>query len=162
VINRSGVILTNNHVIAGAVKITVAFATTRPSREGRGQDPDDDLALLKVNPDGLQPRAAGAGELRHGGGRDPTAAIGNPFGLPRSLTTGVVSALQREIQAPNSFEIDNVIQTDAPINPGNSGGPLLNEQGQVIGINSQIETGGGSGSGSVGIGFAIRSTQRLP
>ena len=81
-------------------------------------------------------------------------AIGNPFDLERTLTTGVISALQREITAPNGFTIDNVLQTDAPINPGNSGGPLLNAAGQVIGINSQIETGG-SGDGSVGIGFAV-------
>ncbi len=81
-------------------------------------------------------------------------AIGNPFDLERTLTTGVVSALQRQITAPNGFTIDNVLQTDAPINPGNSGGPLLNGAGQVIGINSQIETGG-SGGGSVGIGFAV-------
>jgi S1-C subfamily serine protease len=84
---------------------------------------------------------------------DPTIAIGNPFGLDRTLTTGVVSALQRRIQAPNGFAIDNVIQTDAPINPGNSGGPLIDATGRVIGINSQIETGGGQGS--VGIGFAV-------
>ncbi len=81
-------------------------------------------------------------------------AIGNPFGLERTLTTGVISALQREITAPNGFTINNVMQTDAPINPGNSGGPLLNVAGEVIGINSQIETGG-SGDGSVGIGFSI-------
>jgi len=156
VINRDGVILTNNHVIAGAVKITVAFADNQTvSAKVIGRDPDDDLALLKVNPDGVRlvPLPLGNSDTVQVG--DPTAAIGNPFGLPRSLTTGVVSALQRSIQAPNSFEIDNVIQTDAPINPGNSGGPLINAQGQVIGINSQIETGGGSGSGSVGIGFAI-------
>ena len=156
VINRNGVILTNNHVIAGAVKISVAFADNQTvTAKVIGRDPDDDLALLKVNPDGLRlvPLVLGNSDTVQVG--DPTAAIGNPFGLPRSLTTGVVSALQREIQAPNSFAIDNVIQTDAPINPGNSGGPLLNAQGQVIGINSQIETGGGSGSGSVGIGFAI-------
>ncbi len=85
---------------------------------------------------------------------DPVLAIGNPFDLERTLTTGVVSALQRQITAPNGFTIDNVIQTDAPINPGNSGGPLLNAAGEVIGINSQIETGG-SGDGSVGIGFSI-------
>jgi len=85
---------------------------------------------------------------------DPVLAIGNPFDLERTLTTGVISALQRQITAPNGFTIDNVLQTDAPINPGNSGGPLLNAQGQVIGINSQIETGG-SGNGSVGIGFAV-------
>jgi S1-C subfamily serine protease len=85
---------------------------------------------------------------------DPVVAIGNPFGLDRTVTSGIVSALQRQIQAPNGFSIDNVIQTDAAINPGNSGGPLINSEGQVIGINSQIETGG-SGNGNVGIGFAI-------
>jgi S1-C subfamily serine protease len=155
VINRSGVILTNNHVIAGAVKITVAFAGNQTvTARVIGKDPDDDLALLKVPPAGLPlvPLELGNSDSVQVG--DPTAAIGNPFGLPRSLTTGVVSALQRSIQAPNNFAIDNVIQTDAPINPGNSGGPLLNAQGQVIGINSQIETGS-SGNGSIGIGFAI-------
>ena len=81
-------------------------------------------------------------------------AIGNPYGFTRTVTTGIVSALQRQIQAPNGFTIDDVIQTDASINPGNSGGPLLDSLGRVIGINSQIATGG-SGSGSVGIGFAI-------
>ena len=85
---------------------------------------------------------------------DPTIAIGNPFGLDRTLTTGVVSALAAPIQAPNGFAIDGVIQTDAAINPGNSGGPLLDATGRVIGINSQIETGG-NGGGNVGIGFAI-------
>src|SRR5204862_1099835 len=85
---------------------------------------------------------------------DPTIAIGNPFALDRTLTTGVVSALQRQISAPNGFTISNVIQTDAAINPGNSGGPLLDAAGRVIGINSQIETGG-NGSGNVGIGFAV-------
>ena len=80
-------------------------------------------------------------------------AIGNPFGYSRTVTTGIVSALQRQISAPNNFQIDDVIQTDASINPGNSGGPLIGAQGQVIGINSQIATGGSSGS--VGIGFAV-------
>jgi S1-C subfamily serine protease len=84
---------------------------------------------------------------------DPAIAIGNPFGLERTLTTGVISAVKRTIQAPNSFQIDDVLQTDAPINPGNSGGPLIDATGKVIGINSQIATGG-SGS-SVGIGFAV-------
>jgi S1-C subfamily serine protease len=82
-------------------------------------------------------------------------AIGNPFGLDRTVTSGIVSALQRQIQAPNGFSIDNVIQTDAAINPGNSGGPLINDAGEVIGINSQIETGGNGADGNVGIGFAI-------
>src|SRR6202000_249963 len=86
---------------------------------------------------------------------DPVVAIGNPFGLDRTVTSGIVSALQRQIQAPNGFSIDNVIQTDAAINPGNSGGPLINGAGEVIGINSQIETGGNGSDGNVGIGFAI-------
>jgi S1-C subfamily serine protease len=155
VINTNGTILTNAHVISGAVKITVAFANNQTvTAKVIGKDPDDDLALLKVNPDGLALVALELGNSSTVQVGDPTYAIGNPFGLPRSLTTGVVSALQRSIQAPNNFEIDNVIQTDAPLNPGNSGGPLINAQGQVIGINSQIQTGT-SGSGSVGIGFAI-------
>jgi len=155
VIDRNGTILTNAHVINGAVKITVAFANNQTvTAKVIGKDPDDDLALLKVNPDGLTLVPLPLGDSSTVEVGDPTFAIGNPFGLPRSLTTGVVSALQRSIQAPNNFGIDNVIQTDAPLNPGNSGGPLINAQGQVIGINSQIETGT-SGNGSVGIGFAI-------
>ena len=155
VINRDGTILTNAHVINGAVKITVAFANNQTvTAKVIGKDPDDDLALLRVNADGLAlvPLQLGDSDTVQVG--DPTFAIGNPFGLPRSLTTGVVSALQRSIRAPNNFSIDNVIQTDAPLNPGNSGGPLINAQGQVIGINSQIQTGT-AGNGSVGIGFAI-------
>ena len=85
---------------------------------------------------------------------DPVVAIGNPFGLDRTVTSGIVSALQRQIQAPNGFSISHVIQTDAAINPGNSGGPLIDAAGSVIGINSQIQTGGG-GNGNVGIGFAV-------
>jgi S1-C subfamily serine protease len=155
VISTNGTILTNAHVISGAVKITVAFANNQTvTAKVIGKDPDDDLALLKVNPDGLALVPLPLGDSSTVQVGDPTYAIGNPFGLPRSLTTGVVSALQRSIQAPNNFEIDNVIQTDAPLNPGNSGGPLINAQGQVIGINSQIQTGT-SGNGSVGIGFAI-------
>jgi S1-C subfamily serine protease len=155
VINPDGTILTNAHVIDGAVKITVAFANNQTvTAKVIGKDPDDDLALLKVNADGLALVPLPLGDSNTVQVGDPTYAIGNPFGLPRSFTTGVVSALQRSIQAPNNFSIDNVIQTDAPLNPGNSGGPLLNAQGQVIGINSQIQTGT-SGNGSVGIGFAI-------
>jgi S1-C subfamily serine protease len=84
---------------------------------------------------------------------DPVIAIGNPFGYSRTVTTGIVSGLQRQIQAPNGFTIPDAVQTDASINPGNSGGPLLDANGRVIGINSQIQTGGGNGS--VGIGFAV-------
>jgi S1-C subfamily serine protease len=112
------------------------------------------MALLSVDPKGvdLHPLALGDSDgVRVG---DPTVAIGNPFGLERTLTTGVVSALQRRITAPSGFAIEDVIQTDAAINPGNSGGPLLDAGGRVIGVNSQIATGEGS-SGSVGIGFAV-------
>jgi S1-C subfamily serine protease len=123
VVNGSGDILTNAHVIEGASRVTVQFE-------------NDKTADAKVV------------------GKDTTIAIGNPFGLDRTLTTGVVSALQRRIEAPNGFSIDHVIQTDAAINPGNSGGPLLDAAGRVIGINSQIATGG-SGNGNVGIGFAV-------
>ena len=110
--------------------------------------------MLRIPTDGLTLHPLTLGDSSTVEVGEPAYAIGNPFDLQRTLTTGVISALQREITAPNGFTIDNVLQTDAPINPGNSGGPLLNAQGQVIGINSQIETGG-SGDGSVGIGFAV-------
>ncbi len=154
VIDRSGNILTNAHVVDGAVKVMVQLAD-RKTVEARvvGRDTSSDLALLKVDPDGLalQPLELGSAKDTQVG--DPVVAIGNPFGLDRTLTTGVVSALQRRITAPNGFEIANVIQTDAAINPGNSGGPLIDAAGRVIGINSQIEAG--SGGGNVGIGFAV-------
>ena len=160
-IRSNGLILTNYHVIEGADPskgVTVQFED-QVSRRARvvGEDADNDLALVKVDMTGVpaaEPLTLGdSSDVRVG---DPTLAIGNPFGLDRTLTSGIVSALQRQIQGPNGFSIDNVIQTDAPINPGNSGGPLLDAAGRVIGINSQIETGGGdSGNGSVGIGFAV-------
>jgi S1-C subfamily serine protease len=154
VINRDGTILTNAHVIQGAVKITVQLGDNKAvDAKVVGKDQNTDLALLKIPTDGLTLTPLALGDSKNIQVGDPTIAIGNPFGLDRTLTTGVVSALQRQIKAPNGFAIDNVIQTDAPINPGNSGGPLLDAFGRVIGINSQIETGGGSGS--VGIGFAV-------
>jgi S1-C subfamily serine protease len=155
VLDKDGTIATNAHVVDGATKVAVRFGdgASRPARI-LGVDKSTDLALLKIDPKGagLHPLALGSSQGLQVG--DPTIAIGNPFGLDRTLTTGVVSALQRQIKAPNGFTIDNVIQTDAAINPGNSGGPLLDATGRVIGINSQIETGGGS-NGNVGIGFAI-------
>ena len=157
VIDNSGDILTNNHVIDGASKgsITVQFADHKTVKATVvGTDPSTDLALLKVDPEGLDLKALPLGSSKDVKVGDPTIAIGNPFGLDRTLTTGVVSALQRQIQAPNGWAIKDVIQTDAAINPGNSGGPLIDAAGRVIGINSQIETGGGS-SGNVGIGFAV-------
>jgi S1-C subfamily serine protease len=155
VIDKSGDILTNAHVIDGAVKVTVQFSDSRSvTATIVGKDTSSDLALLKVNPDGLSLDPLTLGSAKDVQVGDPTIAIGNPFGLDQTLTTGVVSALQREIKAPNGFSIRNVIQTDAAINPGNSGGPLLDATGRVIGINSQIETGG-NGNGNVGIGFAV-------
>jgi S1-C subfamily serine protease len=155
VIDRNGTILTNWHVVENAIKVTVSTEKgTSESAQVVGKDPSNDLAVLHISPDGLnlQPLTLGSSSGVQVG--DPVYAIGNPFNLQRTLTTGVVSALQREITAPNGFTISNVIQTDAPINPGNSGGPLLDAAGRVIGINSQIETGG-NGGGSVGIGFAV-------
>jgi S1-C subfamily serine protease len=155
VIDSSGTILTNYHVIENAIKVTVSFEKGQTvDAQVVGKDPSNDLAVLHIATDGLtlHPLTLGNSSAVQVG--DPVLAIGNPFDLERTLTTGVISALQRQITAPNGFTIDNVLQTDAPINPGNSGGPLLNAAGQVIGINSQIETGG-SGGGSVGIGFAV-------
>jgi putative serine protease PepD len=159
VVRSDGYIVTNDHVVADGTDITVKIGDGKTQRATVvGTDPSTDLAVLKVDQTGLKPLTLGDSDAAEVG--DPVDAIGNPFGLDRTLTTGVVSALQRQISSPNGFSIDNVIQTDAAINPGNSGGPLFNAAGQVIGVNSQIETGGSSGggeSGNVGIGFAIPS-----
>ncbi len=155
VINSDGTILTNYHVVESAVKVMVSFEHGKAvEAKVVGKDPSNDLAVLRIPTEGLTLHPLTLGNSSKAQVGDPVLAIGNPFGLDRTLTTGVVSALQRQITAPNGFTIDNVLQTDAPINPGNSGGPLLNAAGEVIGINSQIETGG-SGGGSVGIGFAV-------
>jgi S1-C subfamily serine protease len=159
-VSSSGLILTNYHVIQGADRstgVTVQFEDQVTRRAVVvSEDQDDDLALLRVDMAGVlrtDPLPLGDSSTVRVG--DPTLAIGNPFGLDRTLTSGIVSALQRQIQAPNGFSVDNVIQTDAPINPGNSGGPLLDAAGRVIGINSQIETAGNGAGGSVGIAFAV-------
>jgi S1-C subfamily serine protease len=155
VINSNGTILTNYHVVENAVKVEVSFEHGKTvEAKVIGKDPSNDLAVLRIPTEGLTMHVLTLGNSSKAQVGDPVLAIGNPFGYDRTLTTGVVSALQRQITSPNGFSIDNVLQTDAPINPGNSGGPLLNEEGEVIGINSQIETGG-SGDGSVGIGFSI-------
>jgi len=157
VIDTGGHILTNNHVVAGANRIQVKLGASNTTYSATvvGTDPATDLALLKVTApaDQLHPLALGNSSKMEVG--DPVVAIGNPFGLDRTVTSGIVSALQRQIQAPDGFSISNVIQTDAAINPGNSGGPLIEAAGNVIGINSQIETGGSGSNGNVGIGFAI-------
>jgi S1-C subfamily serine protease len=156
VLDKDGYILTNAHVVEGAREVGVRFTEESDPVQAKiiGSDPSSDIAVLKVDPSDtpkLVPLSLGDSADLHVG--DPVIAIGNPFGYSRTVTTGIVSALQRQITAPNNFQIDNVIQTDASINPGNSGGPLIDAQGKVIGINSQIATGGSNGS--VGIGFAI-------
>jgi len=158
VINEDGYIVTNAHVVEGSPEVRVRFdkgaERERVDAKVIGADPSTDTALLKV--DGvsrkdLKPLPLGdSSKLRVG---DPAIAIGNPFGFDQTVTTGIVSALQRQIPAPNNFSIDDVIQTDASVNPGNSGGPLLDAAGRVIGVNSQIATGGSQGS--VGIAFAV-------
>ena len=155
VLDQDGYVLTNAHVIEGASAVTVQFEDRKTADATVvGKDSSTDIALLKVHRDGASLHPLGLGDSAHVQVGDPTIAIGNPFGLDRTLTTGVVSALQRRISAPDGFSIDHVIQTDAAINPGNSGGPLLDAAGRVIGINSQIVTGEGA-SGNVGIGFAV-------
>src|ERR671928_1348583 len=157
VIDKAGHIVTNYHVVAGAKSVEVSFSN-HDSMKAKivGKDPGTDIAVLKVNARSraLTPLTLGNSDAVRVG--DAVVAIGNPFGLDRSVTAGIVSALQREIQAPNSYAIDHVIQTDAAINHGNSGGPLLNAEGRVVGVNAQIETGqAGEAGGNVGIGFAI-------
>jgi S1-C subfamily serine protease len=155
VIDKKGDIITNSHVVNGASQITVRFGNSGNIKATLvGRDVSTDLALLRVDPHAAKLHPLQLGDSSKVSVGDPAIAIGNPFGFDRTVTSGIVSALQRQIDAPNNFTINNVIQTDAAINPGNSGGPLLNAAGQVIGINSQIATGG-NGNGNVGIGFAI-------
>ena len=155
-IDDEGHVVTNDHVVSGSRQFRVRFGEDGEPVDAEllGTDPSSDLALLKVDPEavegGLQPLELGASEdLRPG---DLAIAIGSPFGLEGTVTSGIVSSLGRTIQAPNGFSISNAIQTDAAINPGNSGGPLLDAEGRVIGVNSQIRTEDGS---SAGVGFAV-------
>jgi S1-C subfamily serine protease len=151
-IDNDGHILTNAHVVEGAQKVEVALGDgAQQTAQVVGSDPSSDVALLKVdNTEGAHPLPLGDSSKVEVG--DPVVAIGNPFALDRTVTSGIVSALQRQIQAPNGFSISDVIQTDAAINPGNSGGPLIDGAGEVIGINSQIESQSG---GNEGVGFAV-------
>jgi S1-C subfamily serine protease len=155
VLDKDGYVLTNAHVVEGARVASVRFDEGGDLVDAKvvGRDTSTDIAVLKVDPGDakLKPLRLGNSNRVHVG--DPAIAIGNPFGYDRTVTTGIISALQRQIKAPNGFTIGHVIQTDAPINPGNSGGPLMNASGEVIGINSQIATAGSRGS--VGIGFAV-------
>jgi putative serine protease PepD len=158
VVDDDGTIVTNSHVVADSTRVQVRFGERGRRVEGEvaGTDPSSDLAVVRIDPSEAgalfalplaDSRRVRVGEL--------AVAIGSPFGLDRTATAGIVSSTGREIQAPNGFSIDRVIQTDAPINPGNSGGPLLNAAGQVIGVNSQIATSGARGN--VGVGFAVPS-----
>jgi putative serine protease PepD len=154
VIDSKGDIVTNDHVVAGSSSIRVGFSNggSYPAKVV-GTDPSSDIAVVRVNApsSALHPLGFGdSGALAVG---DPVYAIGNPFGLDRTMTAGIVSALGREIQAPNGFTIPDAIQTDAAINHGNSGGPLLDRFGHVVGVNAQIQ--GGTVDANVGIGFAI-------
>jgi len=158
-VDRDGTIVTNSHVVGTAESATVRFGEDgeRISARVLGRDPSTDLAVLSIDADAVGGRAplalADSEEVRVG---DTVVAVGNPFGLDRTATEGIVSGIGREIQAPNGFQIDEVIQTDAAINPGNSGGPLVDVRGRVIGVNSQIATAGAGGN--VGVGFAVPSS----
>jgi S1-C subfamily serine protease len=154
VIDKAGHVVTNYHVIEGASKVEVSFSgNDEMPATVIGRDPSTDIAVLRIKRAqgrALTPLELGNSDVVRVG--DAVVAIGNPFGLERTVTAGIVSARQREITAPNGFAIDRIIQTDAAINHGNSGGPLLNADGRVIGVNSQIESESG---GNVGIGFAV-------
>jgi S1-C subfamily serine protease len=155
VIDKAGHIVTNYHVVRGAKAIQVSFSNNEHFKARVvGVDPSTDSAVLQVQVKSRALKSLPLGNSESARVGDQVIAIGNPFGLDRSVTSGIVSAVQRRIEAPNQLSISHVIQTDAALNHGNSGGPLLNAQGQVIGVNAQIETGGQS-QGNVGIGFAI-------
>jgi putative serine protease PepD len=155
VVDEKGHIVTNQHVVAGASSISVSFWNgAELAAKVVGTDPSTDLAVLSVNasPALLEPlRFADSSAVNVG---DPVLALGSPFGLEGTVTSGIVSALHREMTAPNTFTITDTIQTDAAINHGNSGGPLLDRRGRVIGVSAQIESESG---GSDGVGFAIPS-----
>ena len=155
VYDRDGHIVTNQHVVAGATSVSVSFWNgVERDAEVVGTDPSTDLAVLRVDaPDGLLSPLTLADSSAVDVG-DPVLAMGSPFGLEGTITSGIVSALHREMTAPNNFTIIDTIQTDAAINHGNSGGPLIDGRGRVIGVNAQIESESG---GSDGVGFAIPS-----
>jgi S1-C subfamily serine protease len=164
VYNDQGYILTDEHVIAGAVKVVVTFENgTKTPAKVIGSDASSDVGVIKVNVPSsqLHPIKFANSDTAQVG--DPVVAIGSPFSLPETVTSGIVSQTQRTIEAPNKYFIPDAVQTDAAINPGNSGGPLLNAKGQVLGLNDQIETDAqnsvtGEGQ-NAGIGFATPSNE---
>lgn len=153
VLDKNGHIITNEHVVKGASDISVKFSNgVRKKAEVVGEDPSTDIALLKVDAPRsmLKPLTLGNSDSAKVG--DPVVAIGNPLNVGISVTTGIISAVGRPIEAPNNYTISGALQTDAAINPGNSGGPLLDSRGTVVGVNAQIASDTGSYQG---IGFAI-------
>jgi putative serine protease PepD len=156
-IDAQGHVVTNDHVVDAGQRFTVRFGEDGDPLPAKlvGQDRSTDLAVLEVDPKKVPAETkplelASSSDLRPG---DAVIAIGAPFGLSGTVTTGIISALDRSIQSPNGFPISGVLQTDAAINPGNSGGPLLDAQGRVIGVNSQIASG--SAQQNAGVGFAV-------
>jgi S1-C subfamily serine protease len=154
-VDDNGSILTNEHVVDNADEVNVRFGEKGDPVKAKvaGVDASTDLALLKIDPsdaDGRPIRLGSSSDVRVG---EPVIAIGSPFGLRGTVTSGIVSGLGREIQSPNGFTIDEVVQTDAAINPGNSGGPLIDDRGRVIGVNAQIASSGNRSNS--GVGFAI-------
>lgn len=154
-IDDDGLIVTNAHVVENATEVALRADDDRiiPA-EVVGLDISTDLAVLRVDPQALDARPLPLGDAGGVAVGDPVVAMGNPFGLNDTITAGIVSAKQRRISAPDGFTIEDVIQTDAAVNPGNSGGPLINLEGRVIGVNSQIATGG-QAQQFAGIAFAI-------
>ena len=162
VLNEEGLILTNDHVVQGAsaIEIGVGSGSSKVTREAKllGEEANSDLALLEVDPSGLGLKALKLGDAESLQVGEQVYAIGNPYGLEETFTRGIVSALKREIEAPDGAKITGAVQTDAALNPGNSGGPLLDADGEVVGVNSQIasdESSASGQSGSTGVGFAI-------
>jgi len=153
IIDKKGYIVTNNHVIANADKITVTLADgSQQEAVLVGKDVENDLAVVKIDPKGRDLTTLPLGTSHGLKVGMKVLAIGNPFALDRTMTTGIVSALGRPLKNDNGIVLHELIQTDASINPGNSGGPLINSHGEVIGINTMIYSPTG---GSVGIGFAV-------
>jgi putative serine protease PepD len=164
VVSSDGKIVTNEHVVDGAQQVTVKLGTSNAELPAQvlAADASKDLALLQVDTGGRSLRPLTFDDSSKVQVGQTTYAIGNPYGLDHTFTAGIVSALGREIQAPDGTPIEGAIQTDAAINPGNSGGALLDDRGNVIGVNSQIANAGSSSggeSGNVGIGFAIPSNE---
>jgi putative serine protease PepD len=155
VVDTNGDIVTNAHVVDGASSIKVRFQNGKTATATLvGSDDSTDIAVIKVNVDASSLHPLSFSESKSVQVGQSVAAIGSPFGLPETMTSGIISALNRTINAPNNYSISGAIQTDAAINHGNSGGPLLNMSGQVVGVNAQIESDSG---GNDGVGFAIPS-----